>query len=261
MKHLSIKLACAALAAVSIFSLSACGNGGSEQKETTAPTAAETTAEPTTAPKEFVKETDLHNIHSFNAQGDQFAGIWQITDGVGSQLQSFYYEFDGNGTAYLMVGTMGFGATYGVRSENGKDIFITQLMYGLNGKYTYEFSKDRNTVTLTNIENNTTSTLTKANDYSPVPDAPEDPQIDEKLIGAWADERGNYLYFGKDGVMYDNQGGVTFYFYTYSAADGKISQVYTMTDPVDETATYKFDGDSLIYNDLKYTSISADELI
>ena len=42
MKKFTIKLACAALAAVSAFSLCACNNGGDQQKETTAPTAAET---------------------------------------------------------------------------------------------------------------------------------------------------------------------------------------------------------------------------
>ena len=261
MKKFTIKLACAALAAVSAFSLCACNNGGDQQKETTAPTAAETTAEPTTAPKAFVKETDLKKLHPVNAQGDRFAGTWQITDGTGSQLESFYYEFNGSGTAYMMVGTMGFCGTYGIKAENGQDLFITQLMFGLNGKYTYEFSKDRNTVVLTNIEDKTTSTIEKTDSYSPVPDAPENPEIDEAILGAWADERGNYLYFGKDGVMYDMQGGVTFYFYTYSAANGKISQTYSMVEDVEETSTYKLEGETLTYNNIEYKPVSADELI
>ena len=262
MKHLIVKFTCAALAAISLFSLTACGNnGGGEKKETTAPTVAETTAEPTTAPKEMIKEIDLHTLHPVNEKGDRFAGVWQIVAGTGSQFENFYYEFNGSGTAYMTVGSMGFCGTYGIKSEDGKDLFITQLMVGLNGKYTYEFSKDGASVVLTDIEDNNTSTLEKVSNYSAVPNAPESPKIDEALLGAWADERGNYLYFGKDGVMYDSQVGVTFYFYTYSAADGKIEQTYTVTEEVNEKSTYQVKDGKLVYNNIEYSPVSADELV
>ena len=94
-----------------------------------------------------------------------------------------------------------------------------------------------------------------------IPRAEPDSEIDPALLGAWKDDTGAYLYFGKDGVMYSNQLGVNFSFYTYSAQDGKITQTYTMKEETTETATYKLNDDKLVYNNFEYQRISADELV
>lgn len=271
MKRLAIKIGCATLAMIFMLSFSACTENKSEQpmETTAATTEAATTVPPATEAEKMITETDLTKLHAVNEQGDLFAGMWRITGGTGSQLKSFVYEFDGNGAAFMMVGTTGYCGTYGIKAEDGKDLFVTQLMFGLDGKYTYEFSKDKNTVVLTKIPEKTvstnpsepiTSTLEKVSDFSPVPDSVENPEIDEAILGAWTDDKGGYLYFGKDGVMYDVQADVTFTFYTYSANNGQISEISYMTEAINETATYSVEDDVLTYNNIEYQRVSADKL-
>ena len=262
-RSLFIKSACAALAVCAVFSLSACGEngGGSKSSATEAATAEATTAPQTTAAEEIKKETDLTSLHAVNKDGDDFAGYWKITEGTGSQLENFVYEFDGDGKAYLIIGTMGYIGTYGLKANNGQKTFTTQLMFGLDGTYTYKFSDDKNSVVLTNTEDKTTSTLERVDDFSPVPEPVEEVQIDEALLGAWKDDTGAYLYFGKDGLMYYAQADISFSFYTYSADDGEIKQTYTMKEENEETATYSVSGDTLTYNNYEYQPVSADKLI
>ena len=267
MKKLLFKSACALLAAVLAIGLAGCSGKTESSAPSTEAATESVTTEPPTEAEVFVTETDLTKLHPITAQSDQFAGMWHITDGVGAKLEHFVYEFDGNGNAYIMVGTTGYCGTYGVKAEDGKDLFITQLMFGLDGKYTYEFSKDRNSVVLTNISNESTTTLEKTEGFSPVPDATESYVTDEALLGAWVDSTGGYLYFGKDGVMYDAQANVSFTFYTYSAADGKINETSVLTEEINETATYSVEKDVqdakkdiLTYNDVEYQRVSADKL-
>lgn len=256
------KAICATLAICAVLALSSCGEkSGGTSSATQADTTEATTIEQTTAAEEMKKETDLTALHAVKKDGDAFAGMWQITDGTGSQLESFVYEFDGDGNAYMMIGTMGYTGTYGLKTTDGKETFTTQLMFGLNGTYTYKFSDDKNSVVLTNTEDKTTSTLERVNDFSPVPEPVEDPQIDEALLGAWSDDTGAYLYFGKDGLMYFSQADISFSFYTYSAGDGKITQTYSMKEETEETATYSVSGDTLTYNKYEYQRISADKLV
>ena len=169
MKRSSLKILCAALSLVTALSLTACGTGnntGSESKqETTA--APETTqaatqqTSGTTPSGEIVTEADLSKLFTVKSAEDPFAGDWQITDGTGSQLEHFYYRFDGSGTAYISVGTIGYIGTYTNEKQDGKDVFTTQLMFGLDGSYTYAFSEDKKTVTLTNTADKSTSTMKK----------------------------------------------------------------------------------------------------
>lgn len=267
MKRFSIRLLCAALAVLSAFGMTAC-NDKEESKpkasaaETTAsatevPTAAATTSAPDLP---YTDTLDMRKIFAVKNENEPFAGTWQITDGVGSELEHFAYCFDGDGNAYLMVGTMGFIGTYTDQYE-GKDVFLCQLMYGINGTYTYQFADDNSSVVLTDTENNKTTTLTKTESFNPIPAAKEGFETDAALLGAWADGNGGYLYFDKNGVLLDCQKGFSFTFYAYSAKDGSLEQTYAMTDETTETATYKVEGDTLTYNNYEYKKVSANELL
>ena len=264
MKRMFLKMICAALALCSVLAFASCGDGKSSATETT--TAPATTAVPSiTAPQQTTsgdvkKETDLSKLHGMAEKGDLFSGSWKITEGAGSKLESFVFQFDGDGNAYLMVDTMGFIGTYAIKAENNQDLFITQLMFGLNGKYTYQFSKDKSSVVLTNIKDKTTSTLVKTDSYSCIPAAEDSPSIDEKLLGAWADGNGGYLYFDKKGIMYETQKGLTFTFYNYNAKDGTVTATYKMKTETTETAKYSVKDDTLTYKDYEYKRVSADEL-
>ena len=262
MKRLFFKLTCAALALIAAASLTACSGDSSSKKEPET-TAAQTQAtEPqTTSVKDLKMETDLSKLHVPDTKKDQFAGYWKITDGTGSQLQSFIFCFDGNQKSFMIIGTMGYCGTYEITEKDGKSIFSSKMTFGLDGDFTYEFNKERTSVVLTNTSDKTTSTMQKLESFSYIPEAVDNPTVDKAILGAWKDDTGAYLYFGKDGVMYSNQLGVNFSFYNYSAQDGKITQTYTMKEETTETATYKLNDDKLVYNNFEYQRISADELV
>lgn len=253
----SVKMICILLAFSLLAVFAGCSNN--EESSVVQTTEQETTAEPTTSPEEIVTEVDLSALHAVDYDGNEFAGAWKIIDGEGSQYESFVYMFDGGTSAYLMTGTMGYCGKYELNAA--KKQIISQLMFGIDGQYIYEFSEDKSTVVLTNTKGGKTTTLEKivSFSYMPIPDS--EPVIDEALLGAWCDENGGYVYFEKNGIMYETQLGVSFTFYSYSAQDGTIDAVYYMKDKETDTMTYSVDGDTLTLNDYEYTRISADELV
>lgn len=161
----------------------------------------------------------------------------------------------------MLIGTMGYRGGYEIKDKNGKSVFSSQMTFGLDGDFTYEFNKERTSVVLTSTADNSKTTMVRVENYNSIPEAEKNPVIDEKLLGAWKDDTGAYLYFDKNGIMYANQVGVNFSFYNYSAKDGKITQTYTMKEKTTEEATYSFDGEKLLYNNYEYQRISADELV
>lgn len=275
MKNFFTRIICTVLAVCSAMAMAACGNQSKEESsaaaETTATTeaavTAETTAaaeadEPTTVDLANIKyEADLTKLHTLTKPGDLFTGYWHITDGIGKKLTHFVFSFDGNKNAYLLIGTSAFIGVYGIHVIDGKDTFSTKLMYGLNGDYTYEFSKDKKTAVLTNTANNQTTTIEKLDSFSSIPTPPKSFETDEQLLGAWADDNGAYLYFGKDGIMYNCQKNIAFTFYTYTASNGKIRAAYSMDTEMEEEDTYSFKDGKLIFNNYPYYRISADNLL
>ena len=262
MKRLFLKLTCTVTAIIIAASLTACSGDSSSNKEPVT-TAAQTMAtEPqTTSVKDLKKETDLTKLYKPDTKKDRFAGYWKITEGTGSQLKSFIFCFDGSGRSFMLIGTMGYRGGYEIKEKDGKSIFSSQMTFGLDGDFTYEFSKDDSSVVLTNTADSSKSTMVRTESYNSIPKAEKNPVIDEKLLGAWKDDTGAYLYFGKDGIMYSAQKNINFTFYTYSAADGKIKAVSAMTEPIEDEFTYKLDDNTLVFNRYNYKKISADELV
>ena len=260
MKRLLIKLTCAALALCSVLTLSACGKDEVPQESSAA--TADTAAVATTAAASSAQtDADLGKLHQPVANSDDpFAGFWKITGGVGSDLTHIVYSFDGTKRARLLIGTMGFCGLYELKNKDGKDVFITQLMFGLNGTYTYQFSDDKKTVVLTNIDEETTTTMERQESFSSLPEPVKSPKLDKALLGAWEDDNDEQLYFGSDGVMYNTLKDFSFTFYTYSAADGVIECTYTMREATTEKNTYQVNGDTLTYNGYAYKRISPDQL-
>ncbi len=279
MKKFFTRILCTALALCSVFVVTACGKQEKEESSSAATAAAEMTAAvettvaaettaaqetgvPATAdPADIKIEANLTKLHALAKPGDLFTGYWRITDGAGAQMKHFVFSFDGNKNAYLLMGTMGFIGVYDIQMIDGKDTFSTKLMYGLNGDYTYEFSKEKKTAVLTNTATNQTTTIEKLDSYSSIPEPPDNFEIDEKLLGAWADDKGEYLYFGRDGVMYSCQKNIAFTFFSYTASEGKIHAVYSMSEETEENDTYSFKGDKLVFNNYEYNRISADDLL
>lgn len=241
--------------------LCGCDNAGSEVQETTVDSNA-TTAEPTTINPEEDKEANLAALHTFDAEnGDDFAGVWKITGGSGSQLESFVFLLDGHNKSSMVLGNMGFMSNYKLDTDkNGKPTFETHFYYGLEGVYNYEFSKDKSSITLTNTKTDEESVLKRVEEYSFIPDYPDDPQLDPQLYGAWMSENGDSYYFDNRGIMYNNSFDSQFTFMTYSAADGEITAEYTAQDKETDSYKYSIAADKLTLNGMEYSRIAASEL-
>ena len=198
-----IKILCAVLVLSSTAVFAGCGQDNSLVATTSS--IEETTED---SKMNVSEQADLSKLHAINYEGDEFAGAWQIVDGEGAKFKSFVYVFDGNKKAYLVIGTTGYIENYEIEKktdESGNTIstFSAELMFGINGTYTYEFSDDKSELVLTNIKDKKTTTLKKLATFSYVPIPDPEPVVDEELLGAWKDKSGEYYYFDKSGIMYN----------------------------------------------------------
>ena len=156
MRILTLSLACAAA-----VSLAACSNGESSSSEVQT-TAAETDAthDEAASDTKTARDVNLTDLHAINYDGNEFAGAWHITErDEGETYRSFTYVFDGDSTCYLMMGSMGYISNYELNTDINQ--MATQMVFGINGKYTYEFSDDNNTLTLTDADTKKQTKLEK----------------------------------------------------------------------------------------------------
>lgn len=245
----------AMLALLCVCAFAGCDNN----KSSSEPTESTEHIEVTTQADE--NKFDLRSLHSFDLEkGDEFAGAWQITSGAGSKFEDFVYIFNGSGSANLIVGTTGYCGKYGL-DKNAKN-FTCQLMFGINGQYTYEKNSD-DEIVLTNTESKETTTLSRIASFDMIPIPMQDAKIDDALVGAWESESGEYYYFDKNGIMYQNQYGTMFTFYKYSAANGVITAVSNMGEEENQTDTFEYSvtDDELIIDGYEYFKTTTDKLI
>ena len=251
MRRTLISILCAVMAFGSAAALSACGSTSKTESSSSSSSVPKTTEK---------AEFNMANLFSVQYADADFAGYWKISDGKGSQLDSFVFEYDGKETAYMLAGTMGYFAKYSIKSEGGKNYFTTQ-MFGLDGTYSYTISGDKKTITLTDTSDNSTSTLTKIDSYNSIPKTDGTEKIDDALLGAWQDDTGEILYFDKSGVMLDLQKNISFTFYRCSAEKGNLTQTYLIKSETTDTATYSVKGDTLTYNNYDYKRISENDIM
>ncbi len=244
-------LVCSVLAAA----FAGCANNNETSSAETQPSAG---SQPTAQEEKF----SLEAIHApVENPNDPFSGYWKIAEGAGSNLSSFVYLFNGNKMASIIVGNMGYCSSYSIGKDEktGEDTFKTQLMFGINGEYTYKVSDDGNKITITSDGEDSVLERLESTDFVTAP--PKTAEVDEKLTGAWKSDLGIYYYFGEDGRMYSNSYGATFTYYTYFAKDNKVTAAYDMGGEQTETYEYSFDGEKLIFDGTDYTRINPDELM
>ncbi len=272
-KILTIILA-SVISVSSCAAFASCSDNKSEKKENAQNTTVEETVnkeEEDKATKDEAEdsEVDLMMLHGVSSEPtNDFTGSWQIVDGEGSQYKSFVYMFDGTTKSVLMTGSVGQIAVYSVADEtddsgNTQTYFTSQMMFGINGKYTFEFSEDKQKVVLTNTEDKKTTTLQRLATYEYIPIPEESPKIDNKLLGAWKSSDGGMLYFNNSGIMYEVIPNINFYFATYNA-DGKNATweySYKESKPETNKTEYSVDGNTLTFENVKYEKISASELV
>ena len=145
--------------------------------------------------------------------------------------------------------------------DDNNPTFTTKLVFGLNGTYTYKLSDDKKTAELTNTDTKAVSTLKKTDDPDFIPTPDKDASIDDKLVGCWKSESGEYLCFDKSGIMYQNLFDYMFAYSNYTASEGKIVSTYTTSDKkTTDKYTYSVDGDTLTLNNDTYSRISFSDL-
>lgn len=256
MKNFIIKICAFAITAVSVFSFTACDS----ESGTIEPTASAQT-QPTTAPQQA--EFDIGKLHTFDPNSkDSFSGVWHITEGDGTKYADFSYMFDGDKTAFLMMGNTAFMQPYEVTTDDdGNCVLTAQLMFGINGTYIAEFNKTKDTATLTDTESQKVTKIEKLDDYSILPEPDKNPVIDESILGAWTSNDGEYYYFDKSGIMYNNLYNNVYTYSAYSAKDGTITSTYSTGTDVETTEyTYSVKDDNMILNDYEYKKIPTSQL-
>lgn len=186
-------------------------------------------------------------------------GTWQIENEEGKKDNLFSYIFEDEGKVFLAMDNVEYAGEYSLSKDaQGRNTLTTQLYYNLNGTYVYEFTDDRNKMTLKNTsENGTDYIMVKTEDYNPMPTPLENPVVDEKLTGSWKDKEGTGVSyeFYDNGTMYCNSYGVMLLYSQYSAENGKIKLTYKQGTTVEDTYDYSFEGDTLIIDGTKYERV------
>lgn len=255
-KSIVATILCSMLAVTAV----GCSDNGAQSSAQAETQVQSTTQAETNAPG--ATNFSLENIHAPKENSaDPFVGYWKISEGAGSNLENFIFLFNGKGNASLIIGNMGYCSTYsvGTDEQTGEETFKCQLMFGINGDYSYVVADDGKKITITN--NGEDSVLERIDNPSFVPSTPENPQIDKKLVGAWDSGTGLYYYFGEDGRMYCNSYGTTFTYYTYNSKLNKVTAVYDMDGEQTDTYDYSFDGNDLVFDGMKYTQITPEKMM
>ena len=89
----------------------------------------------------------------------------------------------------------------------------------------------------------------------------KDASIDDKLVGCWKSESGEYLCFDKSGIMYQNLFDYMFAYSNYTASEGKIVSTYTTSDKKTQINTHTLLTATLLHsNNDTYSRISFSDL-
>ena len=262
MKKIYAKIISLVLIAVTAAAFSGCGDNGSSapvQQNTTSETSAQETTQASTSNGNYENKNSKLPFPKYAENGDDFTGAWKITESEESQALSFIFSFNGEGRVAMVVDNSGFFGKYEVENKNGKNTFTTQMIYGLNGEYTYELSDDKKTIKLTKNEDNLKTTMQRLESFDCVPNA-ENTKIDEKLLGAWKSDDEEYFYFDESGIMYHNLYNTTFNYAAYTAEDSKITATYSMGGEMSDEYEYSVEGDNLKLNGYNYKRISESEV-
>ncbi len=207
---------------------------------------------------EYSSEFDVSSIQKINYSEDEpMAGAWKLEN-----YPNFVFMFDGSGNAYLILDNVGFIGIYTYDNSGSSPLFKTQLVFGLDGSYTYTFSEDNNIATLveTTTMQEVEMTRVDESELSYVIQQKNNVTIDENILGAWKAEDNTTVYFDINGIMYMNEYGVKFTYSNYSADGSVIESTYKMSTDVTDTYEYSVMGDTLTLDGFEYERIDTSEL-
>lgn len=181
-------------------------------------------------------------------------GTWQFVNENGENHTLFSYIFQDEKTAIMAMGNVAFYSDLKLdKNDEGEDTLTAQLYYNINGTYVYEISEDGKTMNIKEEGSDSEESLvmSKVDDYKFMPEASENPEIDEKLIGNWQDKEGSGITytFNENGTLENDSYGVMKIYARYSAKDGKLTYKYNQGTAMEDTYDYSFNGDVLIIDE------------
>ncbi len=222
-----------------------------EKKDNPETKATETTSQTEETKSKNTKKTyDIKGYLDSFVEGDNdFYGTWQP--------ESFSYMnivFRNDNLAEMITGSEGYFSKYGI-DENKKTVKLKLMPNVIDGEYNYEFSDDKQKLTL--MLDSTEYVFVKQKDFTMVPDPPEKPMIDSDILGWWENEDGLFYCFQEDGIMYENSISMETV-YTYTIQDNKILATYSIGSDMDDEFTYSFKNGELTLNGVKCTKKKMD---
>ena len=224
---------------ITASALTGCGSGNANNTETKA---AETTSETVKRSSEKGQGEIKAYLDKFLEGNNDFYGAWKI--------ENFDYMrilFRNDNLAEMVTGTEGYFSKCTIDTK--KKTVTVQLMPGvIDGKYDYEFSKNKNKLTLT--LDGKSMVLIRQKEFTLLPDAPKKPVIDKEILGWWENEDGLFYCFQEDGVMYENSVSMETC-YTYTVNNGKITAVYLSGGEMTDEFTYSSKNGELVINGVK----------
>ena len=228
--------------------LSGCNEEKKDNPETKATETTSQTEE--TKPKKAKKNYDIQGYLDSFVKGDSdFYGTWQP--------ETFSYMnvmFRNDNLAEMITGSEGYFSEYGIDEKN-KTVKLQLMPNVIDGEYNYEFSDDKQKLTLTS--DSTEYVFVKQNDFTMVPEPPEKPMIDSDILGWWENKDGLFYCFQKDGLMYENNISMETV-YTYTHQDNKIVATYSIGSDMTDEFIYSFKNGELTLDGEKCTKKEMD---
>ncbi len=171
-----------------------------------------------------------------------------------------YFILEENGKLTQRIGTVELEGTYETTTEDN----VSKITFVIPANYvnvTYNYKLDGNKLTgmkmLLSDDNGNSMTFAPATYVETKLDPIEKAQLDSKLVGKWQDAAGYGLVytFNEDYSFIMSGNGMNIYGY-YSSENGTVKIKYFAADVVENSATYSFNGESLVFNDLEFKKVT-----
>lgn len=170
-----------------------------------------------------------------------------------------YFIFEEDGKLTERAGSIELEGTYEITTENNVSKLTLEIPANyLNVTYNYTLQGNRLTGMKILLSDDSGNSMTFAPEtYEETVVEPIDKaQLDSKLVGTWEDTAGYGMEytFNDDNTIVMSSYGANIYGY-YSAENDEVTIKYQAAELVENSATYSFDGDSLILNDLEFAKV------
>lgn len=182
-----------------------------------------------------------------------------VIEGSDDSVQT-YFILEDNGVLTQRSGSIELEGTYEITNEDN----VSKITFEIPANYvnvTYNYKLEGNKLTgmkmLMSDESGNSLVFVPATYVETKVEPIEKAQLDSKLIGKWQYSMGYDLTytFNEDNTLVMSGNGMNIYGY-YSAENNTVKIKYQATDVTESSASYSFDGEKLILNDVEFNKVS-----